>query len=119
MIRINRLIKKSSIYNILTLPHGVKVELHRSKANQKDPNKVRVYIYLSHSVARTESGSFKYIMSNIINRPNIDDRTYCTVKTAIQTGFIRESVYNTLCVPMDTKYKLLCEKYNQEFFDKL
>ena len=76
MIRINRLIKKSSIYNILTLPHVVKVELHRSKANQKDPNKVRVYIYLSHSIARTESGSFKYIMNNIINKPNIDDSIY-------------------------------------------
>lgn len=32
MIRINRLIKRDSIYNILTLPHVAKVEIIRDKA---------------------------------------------------------------------------------------
>ena len=46
MIRINRLIKKDSLYKILELPHVSKIELLQGKINQKDPNVVRIYIYL-------------------------------------------------------------------------
>ena len=47
MIRINRLIRKSTVYEVLQLPNVAKIELIRRKANQKDSNRVRVCIYLT------------------------------------------------------------------------
>ena len=49
MIRINRLVKKSSLIDIVHLPHVSKIEILRGKANQANPNVVRIQIYLAAS----------------------------------------------------------------------
>lgn len=118
MIRINRLIKKSVICDVLQLPNVAKIELIRRKSNQKDPTVVRVCIYLTRSHQADERAEFNGVMGVILNTPNIPNNTYAAVKTAIIDGFIKESTYNRLGVPMDSKYKELCNKYSQAFFDK-
>ena len=118
MIRINRLIKKSAICEVLHLPNVAKIELIRRKCNQKDPTIVRVCIYLTRSQKADERAEFSGVMGTILNIPDIPDNTYATIKTAIKDGFIKESTYNKLGIPMDSKYKALCNKYNQAFFDK-
>lgn len=118
MIRINRLIRKSTVYEVLQLPNVAKIELIRRKANQKDSNRVRVCIYLTRSGDRPENSEFKDVMNAILGRAKINDNVYSTIKTAIFNGFIKESTYNKLGIPMDEKYAELCQKYNQEFFDK-
>lgn len=118
MIRINRLIRKSTIYEVLQLPNVAKIELIRRKANQKDSNRIRIRIYLTRSHNGMEREEFNGVMGSILNRAKISDNTYSTVKTAILDGFIKESTYNNLEVPMDKKYAELCQRYNQEFFDK-
>lgn len=118
MIRINRLIRKSTIYEVLQLPNVAKVELVRRKANQKDSNRIRIRIYLTRSNSGMERDEFNGVMGAILGIATISDNTYSTVKTAILDGFIKESTYNNLGVPMDAKYAELCKKYNQEFFDK-
>lgn len=118
MIRINRLIRKSTIYEVLQLPNVAKVELVRRKANQKDSNRIRIRIYLTRSNSGMEREEFNGVMGSILGIATISDNTYSTVKTAILDGFIKESTYNNLGVPMDAKYAELCKRYNQEFFDK-
>lgn len=118
MIRINRLIKKSVICEVLHLPNVAKIELIRGKCNQKDPTVVRVCIYLTRSQKADERAEFRGIMSAILNTPDIPNNTYSTIKTAILDGFIKESTYNKLGIPMDSKYKELCRRYSQSFFDK-
>lgn len=117
MIRINRLIKKSSIFNILQLPHVAKVTIRRGKANQKDLSRVRVCIYLTVSHSDLEGKVFKNIMNSLLQNKNLTDAGYTTVRTAIRDGFIKESTYNNMGIPMDSRYKELCDKYNQEFFE--
>lgn len=118
MIRINRLIKKSVICEVLHLPNVAKIELIRGKCNQKDPTVVRVCIYLTRSQKADERAEFRGIMSAILNTPDIPNNIYSTIKTAILDGFIKESTYNKLGIPMDSKYKELCRRYSQSFFDK-
>ena len=39
--------------------------------------------------------------------------------TAKMDGFIKESTYNKFGFPSDGYYGVVCNEYNQEFFDKL
>ena len=115
MIRINRLIKRDSLFKLLDLPHVAKVEIIRRKSNQKDKTKIRVCIYLTHSHAPDERTKFKATLGSILVKANITDEVKNTIQTAIKDGFIKESTYNSLGI--DTKYSELCNTYNQEFFD--
>ena len=115
MIRINRLIKRDSLFKLLDLPHVAKVEIIRRKANQKDKTKIRVCIYLTHSHSPNERTKFKATLGSILVKANITDEVKNTIQTAIKDGFIKESTYNSLGI--DTKYSELCNTYNQEFFD--
>lgn len=117
MIRINRLIKKASIFKVLHLPHVAKVTLQRGKANQKDPNRVRVYIYLTTTNSDLNGKVFKNVMASLLNHKDLKDSDYSTLRTAIRDGFIKESTYNKLGIPTNTYYNKLCDKYNQEFFE--
>jgi hypothetical protein len=116
MIRINRLIKKDSLYKILELPHVSKIELLQGKTNQKDPNVVRIYIYLIDSKDGTAAERFKKHM--IFNRSRfISEDAYSTINNAINVGFIRESIINKYNISVGPVYKAILEKYNQEFFN--
>lgn len=116
MIRINRLIKKDSLYKILELPHVSKIELLQGKTNQKDPNVVRVYIYLIDSKDGTATERFKKHM--IFNRSRfVSEDAYSTINNAINVGFIRESIINKYNISVGPVYKAILEKYNQEFFN--
>ena len=118
MIRINRLIKRVSLFKLLDVPHVAKVEIIRRKANQKDKTKIRVCIYLTHSHAPNERTKFKAILSSVLIKADITDEIKNTVQTSIKDGFIKESTYNKLGITIDPKYSELCALYNQEFFDK-
>lgn len=116
MIRINRLIKKDSLYKILELPHVSKIELLQGKTNQKDPNVVRVYIYLIDSKDGTAAERFKKHL--IFSRSKfISEDAYSTITNAINVGFIRESIINKYNISVGPVYKTILEKYNQEFFN--
>ena len=116
MIRINRLIKRASLFNLLELPHVAKVEIIRRKANQNDKTKVRVCIYLTHSHAPDERTKFKTILSSFVLNESVTDDVKNTIQTALRDGFIKESTYNKIGIKNLT-YSKLCETYNQEFFD--
>ena len=118
MIRINRLIKKSSLYKVLELPHVAKVEIIRRKTNQKDPNVIRICIYLTQSHAPDERTRFFNFISHMLNITSDNDAraALCTAKL---DGFIKESTYNKFGFPSDSYYGVVCNKYNQEFFDTL
>lgn len=118
MIRINRLVKKTSLYKILDLPHVAKIELVRRKTNQKDPNVIRVCIYLTSAHCANERGLFVGYLKVLRQRVNNED-AYAAISTAIHDGFIKESTYNKFEFPKDSIYSVLCNKYNQEFFDTL
>ena len=113
MIRINRLIKKDSIFDILELPNICKVELLRRKANQKNPYIIRAYIYLRIENSGRERTVFNNLM-NSINKTTNKIRT--TIDQAISDGFIKESTYKELGISIDKRCEELCNKYNQEFF---
>ena len=117
MIRINRLVKKSSLYKVLDLPHVAKIELVRRKTNQKDPNVIRVCIYLTSAHCANEHGLFVGYLKVLRQRVNNED-AYAAISTAIHDGFIKESTCNELNIPINQEYKDLCNMYNQEFFDK-
>jgi hypothetical protein len=119
MIRINRLVKKSALYRALDLPHVAKIELVRRKANQKDHSVIRVCIYLTRSHTGNERGEFNGVIGSMLIHPNLSNEAYCTLRNALNDGFIKESTYNKLGIPLDKRYSELCAKYNQEFFDKL
>jgi hypothetical protein len=112
MIRINRLIKRDSIYNILTLPHVAKVEIIRDKAKQKDLNVIRVCIYLTHPI---ENQFSKFMLDTMRKKQNNDVMSVAI--TAIHNGFIKESTYIKYDFPKNHYYMKLCQKYSQEFFN--
>lgn len=116
MIRINRLIKRASLFKLLDLPHVAKVEIIRRKANQKDKAKIRVCIYLTHSHAPDERTKFKAVLSSFLLKESATDDVKNTIQTALRDGFIKESTYNKIGINNPT-YSGLCETYNQEFFD--
>jgi hypothetical protein len=117
MIRINRLIKKDSIFKLLELPHVAKIEIKRGKANQKDPKVVRVMIYLTCSHLGNENRIFNQAIGTLLHTPNISNELYATLLTAKRDGFIKESTYNKFNVKLS--YSKLCQSYDQAFFDKL
>lgn len=112
MIRINRLIKRDSIYNILTLPNVAKIEIIRDKANQKDPNVIRVCIYLTSP----EETKFSKFMLDIMHKRQ-DPNVSSVVITAMHNGFIKESTYVKYRFPENHYYMNLCRKYDQTFFN--
>ena len=115
MIRINRLIKKSSIYKILDLPNVSKIEIIRRKANQKNSNIIRVHIYFSQPNERINFFRFISHMLNIYK----NDNNICSMLSNTKIdGFIKESTYNKFGLKNDF-YELICKKYNQEFFYSL
>ena len=116
MIRINRLIKRDSLFKLLDLPHVAKVEIIRRKTNQKDKTKIRVCIYLTHSHAPNERTKFKAVLCSFILKGHTTDDVKNTIQTALRDGFIKESTYNKIGINNPT-YSKLCEAYNQEFFD--
>lgn len=117
MIRINRLIKKDSVFKLLELPHVAKIEIKRGKANQKDPKVVRVMIYLTCSHLGNENRIFNQAIGTLLHTPNISNELYATLLTAKRDGFIKESTYNKFNVKLS--YSKLCQSYDQAFFDKL
>lgn len=117
MIRINRLIKRNAICEILELPHVAKIEILRRKSNQKDKSVVRIQIYLTRSCDGRQSAEFNGTIGAMLNNPNISEHDYNTIKNALHNGFIKESTYNKLSVRLDKKYSELCQRYNQAFFD--
>lgn len=119
MIRINRLIKKSSLYKVLELPHVAKVELIRRKTNQKDPNVVRICIYLTHSHAPNERALFHHFIGVMLHHTINDNDARGALLTAKADGFIKESTYNKFNFPANKYYGIICNRYNQEFFDTL
>ena len=118
MIRINRLIKKSSLYKVLELPHVAKVEIIRRKTNQKDPSVIRICIYLTQSHAPDERTKFLNFISHMLNVTSDNDACSALCMAKID-GFIKESTYNKFGFPSDNYYGIVCNKYNQEFFDNL
>lgn len=116
MIRINRLIKRDSLFKLLDLPHVAKIEIIRRKTNQKDKTKIRVCIYLTHSHAPDERTKFKEILNSFILKECVTDDAKNAIQTALRDGFIKESTYNKIGINNLT-YSGLCETYNQEFFD--
>ena len=118
MIRINRLIKKSSLYKVLELPHVAKVEIIRRKTHQKDPSVIRICIYLTQSHAPDERTKFLNFISHMLNITMDNDACSALCMAKID-GFIKESTYNKFGFPSDNYYGIVCNKYNQEFFDKL
>lgn len=118
MIRINRLVKRNKICDLLKLPHVAKVELKQGKSNQKDPSVIRVCIYLTCSHLCNESALFRNLLRTLVNKPDVSDEVYSTLKTAIRDNFIKESTCNKLNIPIPKIYLELCSAYNQEFFDK-
>lgn len=119
MIRIRRLVKKSTICDIIKLPYVAKIELLSRKANQKNPNIISAYIYLNRSLSGHEMSEFKIIMNNLLQNPNIPKTYLSIIHTAIIDGFIKESAYDKLKVPMDIKYHRLCRIYSQDYFYNL
>ena len=115
MIRINRLVKKSSLVDIVHLPHVSKIEILRGKANQANPNVVRIQIYLAAS--HTNKVHFHTLMKKL-HTDDIDDNTASLIKTSIRDGFIKESTFNKFGLK-DSLYTNLCKTYNQEFFDNM
>lgn len=118
MIRINRLIKKSILYKVLELPHVAKVEIIRRKTNQKDPSVIRICIYLTQSHAPDERTKFSNFILHMLSITN-DSDARAALYIAKRDGFIKESIYNRFGFPSDSYYGIVCNKYNQEFFDKL
>ena len=116
MIRINRLVKKSSIVDIVHLPHVSKIEILRGKANQTNPSVVRIQIYLRASHA--DKAHFYKLMKKLLAIDNIDDNIASLIKTSIRDGFIKESTFNKFEIK-DSLYTNLCKTYNQEFFNNM
>ena len=118
MIRINRLIKKSSLFKLLDLPHVAKIEIVRRKTNQKDKSVIRVLIYLTKAHTSDERAQFKSDLCSILSSAKTNSDVCNTINTALRTGFLKESTCNELNIPINQEYKNLCNMYNQEFFDK-
>ena len=119
MIRINRLVKKNSLYRVLDLPHVAKIELVRRKTNQKDPSVIRVCIYLTSGHCEGERQIFNGFLKSLRHKNNISDEARAALSTAMFDGFIKESTYNKFDFPKDSIYSKLCNEYNQEFFNTL
>lgn len=119
MIRIRRLVKKSTVCDIIKLPYVAKIELLSRKANQKNPNIISAHIYLNRSLSGHEMSEFKVIMNNLLQNPNIPKTYLSIIHTAIIDGFIKESAFDKLKVPMDVTYHRLCRMYSQDYFDSL
>ena len=119
MIRIRRLVKRSTVCDIIKLPYVAKIELLSRKANQKNPNIISAHIYLNRSLSGHEMSEFKIIMNNLLQNPNIPKTYLSIIHTAIIDGFIKESAYDKLKVPMDIQYHRLCRMYSQDYFDSL
>ena len=119
MIRIHRLVKKSTICDILKLPYVVKVEILSRKANQKNTHIISAYIYLSCTLTGNEMAQFKCIMTSLLDNAAIAKDRLSTIKTAIKDGFIKESSYRKLGIPIDPKYDKLCRIYCQNYFFNL
>ena len=118
MIRINRLIKKSSLFFFFFLPHVAKIEIVRRKTNQKDRSVIRVLIYLTKAHTSDERTQFKSDLCSILNNTKTNSDICNTINMALHTGFLKESTCNELNIPINQEYKDLCNIYNQEFFDK-
>lgn len=116
MIRINRLVKKSTICDILELPNVAKIELLKRKANQKNPYIIRAYIYLNRDNTGKERTGFNNLMYAIKNKYGSSNKIKTTIDQAIEDGFIKESTYKELGIPIDKTCEELFIKYNQEFF---
>ena len=101
---------------MLELPHVAKVEIIRRKANQKNPSVIRICIYLTHSP--DERTKFLNFISHMLNITS-DNDARSALYTAKIDGFIKESTYNKFGFPSDGYYGVVCNEYNQEFFDKL
>ena len=119
MIRIRRLVKKSTICDIVKLPYVAKIEILSRKANQSNPHIISANIYLNRSLSGCESSEFKNVMAALLNNSNIAKDLLAIVRTAILDGFIKESSYQKLGVPMDTQYNRLCRMYSQDYFFNL
>ena len=119
MIRIRRLVKKSTICDIVKLPYVAKIEILSRKANQSNPHIISANIYLNRSLSGCESSEFKNVMAALLNTSTIAKDRLAIVHTAILDGFIKESSYQKLGVPMDTQYNRLCRMYSQDYFFNL
>ena len=119
MIRIHRLVKKSTICDIVKLPYVAKIEILSRKANQNNPHIISANIYLNRSLSGCESSEFKNVMTALLNTSTIAKNRLDIVHTAILNGFIKESSYQKLGVPMDTQYNRLCRMYSQDYFFNL
>lgn len=119
MIRIHRLVKKSTICDIVKLPYVAKIEILSRKANQNNPHIISANIYLNRSLSGCESSEFKNVMTALLNTSTIAKDRLVIVNTAILDGFIKESSYQKLGVPMDPQYNRLCRMYSQDYFFNL
>lgn len=119
MIRINRLIKKDKLYKVLDCPHVAKIEIIRGKTNQKDPTVIRICVYLTDSHAPNESNKFNYFIGHMLQKYADNNDIVATLLMARKTRFIKESTYNKFGFPSDGFYGIVCNKYNQAFFDSL
>ena len=120
MIRIRRLVKKSTVCDIVKLPYVAKIEIKAGKCKSvKNPELISLYIYLNRSLSGHEMSEFKVIMNNLLQNPNIPKTYLSIIHTAIIDGFIKESAFDKLKVPMDVTYHRLCRMYSQDYFDNL
>lgn len=114
MIRICRIVAKTKIFDILSLPEVSKIEIKQGKQNFDNPAICKVQIYLL-----PDSNLFKAcisLMQQIADKNN-NNKIRTSANMALQNGFIKESTFDNCALKMPKYYKKICEKYSQDFFN--
>ena len=116
MIELRRLVKKSTMRDILKLPFADEIEILSRKADQKNTHIVSVYISLNRTLTKNEIEQLKCIMTSLLDKTVIVKSRLSIIKTSIKDGFIKECSYRKLGIPIDPKYDRLCRIYCQNYF---
>lgn len=119
MIRISRIIAKNKICDLLGLDNVTKVEIRQSKQKFNNPHICRVLIYFTIN-GKYNSDYLNQVIDKIFKwaKDNKNNTAKTTAQMAYKDGFIKESAFDDFDFPFPEKYKELCDKYSQEFFNE-
>lgn len=114
MIKISRIIYAPMVLSILNLEGVHKIELLKRRQGFDKPI-VRVHIYIKYNENNFRA-HLKDLRELAIHTNNTKMRTI--IDQSQHDGFIKETAYEEMGHSMPKKFKELCEKYSQEFFNK-
>ena len=120
MLRIERLIAKRRIADLINLDEVSKIEIHKSGQNLTKPI-LHVFIYFVIGAEKGSTFDNELIgkMIKFIDEQK-DDKRYLRgiIGSYKRDRFIKESSFDKTKFEMPIEFKQICEKYSQSFFNK-